>query len=522
VGKTIQLFGIALVLLLGGLAGLRSVTTASDAYYDAAHDYANTGSLVYLHDVPKSLEDQVLTELVTKVAHNNGFVIRGDALFDQISGAVSGIRFGVAGDAKNNAEEAAFSYLGTDIFTAENLSTLLAAKTGKTLGLDQVRADQLMPLPSAKGGTKIVAVKLDDLVQKSHTVNGTYRVMGLSDAQFQSMLTDLAKTLSTNTDALTTPMSGSVEFDSFMKTLLLRLGAATWIALVFILILAAYQSMSRLGIHVLLGWSRVRYSIKVFFPLLLTALIAPFISLGLQSYTLEGFRLSGSAIQSGLLAGTPVIFLTAVAAVIASSVILSVKPVNAVRNRISTKILTASLLVFYIASSAGLVGSMYLVDGPTKEISKLQRVQTNWKKYANLQMLYDARPGNDNLSDPQGKYIVDFYRWYQSIENKPGVYLANTQHFSSKLLREYRNNGVYDHVPLPRFGSSLRHQITFRNMASPRTLGGCARLNRERGFFLFRIPSIKKTPTNCERISKRTASQTTPARFTPNLVKQNA
>jgi hypothetical protein len=100
VGKTIQLFGIALVLLLGGLAGLRSVTTASDAYYDAAHDYANTGSLVYLHDVPKSLEDQVLTELVTEVARNNGFVIRGDALFDQISGAVSGIRFGVAGDAK--------------------------------------------------------------------------------------------------------------------------------------------------------------------------------------------------------------------------------------------------------------------------------------------------------------------------------------------------------------------------------------------------------------------------------------
>lgn len=128
-------------------------------------------------------------------------------------------------------------------------------------------------------------------------------------------------------------------------------------------------------------------------------------------------------------------------------VLLSVRPVAAIRNRVSKKALLAVIAVVYVLASAGLVAGAHALDAPMNEVSKLGQVNARWGRYDSLRLLYKDSRGTNHTesSGTSGDHMREVYDWYTSIEGRDGVYIANTRHFDAGLLAQWK--GLYEQVP---------------------------------------------------------------------------
>lgn len=446
--KFVRVVLLLSVVFLGILFGIASVLTTASKFNQDAAAYSQAGSVIYFHQIPQERQRQALSDLLEAAQQHNGFIMRADTLLED-NGNVTGFKFGFYGNTKANESAIRFEFLGNSIFNASNISTLLQAKQGATLGLDKAKSDQIMPLPSVRGDNKIVAVKLTDLVDSSGTVNGVYRIIGFNNQEFQVLVEKLASDLGVKSDSLLSARSGVDIFDPLMITIVYGLTVVVWLVLVFLSVLGAYQSMSVLGAHLLLGWSRTVYAIKVFFPIIISALLAMGLSILIGIFGLEGFIINGEVLYSNLISAIPVIGLTLLAVCIGSVSIFLVKPVNAIRNRISTRVLVIALVLMYVFASGGLVTIMYLIDGPLIRVAQLHQIQKRWEKYSNLQILYREKIG-DNATSFSGQsraHSVEYYNWYSSIAGKEGVYLVHTEYYDAQLLKTWRVERIYKNVP---------------------------------------------------------------------------
>ncbi|MCD4556656.1 hypothetical protein [Schaalia sp. lx-100] len=447
-GKILRLFTFILTLLSSALFGLISITTTGDSFLHTLDQYGHNGTVIYLHQVPEDKAQSAISTILQEVDAHNGFIIRGDMLLTN-DGDSAGYRFGFYGDIHTNAQTLELEYLGTRIFHKENIGLLLKADKGATLGLDQSQADQISPLPSIFAGPKVIGIKLTDLLDSSGTVNGTYRIIGITPQDFRSLTTDLAALLDTDTHAITTPLSGKYVYDSLLTSIALGAVVVTWFTLVFVCILVTYQNISLLGVHVLLGWSRTRYVLKVFFPLLTVSLCGIFLSCGIHLYGLEGFTYTTALITEALLSGTPAVGLTITAVALASLVIFQVSPVGAIRNRVSSKIMATCLLIFYVLSSGTVVYAMFYLDGPLYEVTHIREVQQRWAEHSDLAILYKEQIGNNTASftGQEAEHSVEYYNWYRSFEGEKGAYIVHTNYYSDDLLERWREDQIYPHVP---------------------------------------------------------------------------
>ncbi|WP_140444255.1 MULTISPECIES: hypothetical protein [unclassified Bifidobacterium] len=128
-------------------------------------------------------------------------------------------------------------------------------------------------------------------------------------------------------------------------------------------------------------------------------------------------------------------------------VLLSVRPVAAIHNRVSKKALLVVIAVVYVLASAGLVAGAHALDAPMNEVSSLGQVNARWSQYDSLRLLYKDSRGTNHTesSGTSGDHMREVYDWYTSIEGRDGVYVANTRHFDAGLLAQWK--GLYKQVP---------------------------------------------------------------------------
>lgn len=444
----LKYISVLLVLLLNVLFGINTVFSSGNDLLEQLEKYSLSGNNIYLHNIPKEKSTATFSELLNFIDTHQGILIRSDTILDN-KGNTTGYRVGFYGDPQTQADAFVFTYLGTDIFNSKNVTALLSASANKTLGIDQVEADQIAALPSVIGKTKIVGVKLPDLITSSGTVNGTYRLIGISESERKDLVSKLVNISGIEETKFTKQLTGSAQNADILGILVYGGILASWGTLVFILVLSAYQSMTTLGTHLLLGWSRKDYAFKLFSPLLLSGLIGLCLSAGITIYGLQGFDYTFQLLSLALLSGTPALTMTIVAIGFASISVFLVSPVNAIRNRVSAKVLIISILFFYLVSSAGIVTIMRFLDGPLTNIRHLQQVQQRWNAYANWQILYKEQIGSNasSFTGQSNSHAVEFYNWYRSFEGKPGAYLAHTSYYSQEILELWRNSQAYEHVP---------------------------------------------------------------------------
>ena len=166
--RSIKYLTIALSLLLSCLFGLSAVLMANDQFAHTMAQYSERGRVIYLHRVPDEKASQVAALLTKTADRNSAFIIRGDVLVTP-DGSSAGYKFGFYGAPNKHNSDISLNFLGTTVFNESNISKLLRAPAGSTLGLGSVAADQIEPLPSFWGGNKVVGVKLTDLIDQSGT-----------------------------------------------------------------------------------------------------------------------------------------------------------------------------------------------------------------------------------------------------------------------------------------------------------------------------------------------------------------
>lgn len=435
------------IVVMAMLSGVLSLFALGDGYMAAVRAYPLQGRALSLSDVPQERSSRTLNALMSGVEEAHAVVVRSDVLVSPVDGSVEGYRLGVYGDVGAHSDEVTFRYQGVDVLDLDLLSRLLRSDADATLGLDRVSADMIASLPAARFGGRLVVVRLDTLERLSGTVNGDYRIIGLDDTGFRALAQRVSEASGIDADRLTSPLHGSSTEDSFMRMIALALLAVAAVALVLLLVLGAFQEFSRLGVYLLLGWSRLGYAARIYRPLMVCALVSMVVPFAVTLWGMEGFPVTVQLVVTGLMPGAMVVGIVLAASALGALVLLSVRPVAAIRNRVSKKALLAVIAVVYVLASAGLVAGAHALDAPMNEVSKLGQVNARWGRYDSLRLLYKDSRGTNHTesSGTSGDHMREVYDWYTSIEGRDGVYIANTRHFDAGLLAQWK--GLYEQVP---------------------------------------------------------------------------
>lgn len=428
-------------------AGLFSVLE-SDNFYQGIEDYTITDNVVYLQNLPQDVQDAVYQDLLQQIDKYQGFLIRGDSIISD-SELGQGYRIGFYGNVEKNKNEVLFEWLGSRIFDENNIAVLLNAQKDKTLGLDISQIDMLQPLPRFRGLTKVIGVKLQDLVDSSGSVHGAYRVIGLSNEQFMSLISSLSNISGKSEDYFLYAKSGQVSTDNTMVFFLAGGLFIAWLLLTFLIVINVYKRIYVFGIHLLLGWTKTQYALHLLFPLLLLSFTTFVISESITLYFAESFTVNFRLIIQGIFSNTFTIFLTAAACLLCLIMIASIKPLNAIKGKTSHVVIIATLIITYLGLTTALMAGCVYIDGSLQQINSLRFIRNQWQQYANFEVLSDEAVG-DNASTFLGKenlHSEEWFNWYKSIENKNGVYLIYTTYANDEVLKIWRENNIYRAVP---------------------------------------------------------------------------
>ena len=200
------------------------------------------------------------------------------------------------------------------------------------------------------------------------------------------------------------------------------------LVLLSLLIVITIKYLPNLGKLILLGWSRKYFAIKLYQPLIYTALLSIFLfipyGLVLTDITFNSIFFISLMLGIGILH----FIIISILLLIASLFIFLISAINAVRERIPRrKYMIVAVLVYFIFNIFLIVGSVY-IDSPYQEVQKNIEISKNWNKVSDYKILKNISVGNDQASfNRQSKeFFRDFYNWYKEISDDNDVNIINT------------------------------------------------------------------------------------------------
>ena len=282
--------GNIMIVMQGILITLLTILFINSQYITAWKSYPdeNGAFTVYLKDIPNEKQSNVETYLLDTIRNKQLFILRSDMGISN-NGSFTGFKVGVYGDVNEN--QVSLDFLNQSILNSENLSTLLSSDNpASTLGVDQGSVDSVGELPYFRFFEKVVVKKLPQLISESETINGTYKIVGITtDQDKQQFVAELSKVSGVSEKALSTEMSGTHLDDSFKRDILLILLAAQIFSNLVFFVVTAVKSLDRQGKLVLLGWSRRAFAKEILGGFFMSGLISvPFLIV--LGYLLAGWN----------------------------------------------------------------------------------------------------------------------------------------------------------------------------------------------------------------------------------------
>lgn len=429
------------------LASLR-VVVLSDYFTASLGQYLSRGREIHLTQLPEQTAQEAYAALEKTVAAQGAFLLRQDKLIAGSDWALSGYRLGVTGQTAGHEPELEWQFMGMSILDAEAYSRLLQAKEGQTLGFNPLPGEQLTSLPEIRGSMQVIVHQMADLQESTKTVTGQYRVFGLTASAYEALVDDLSLVTGQKKEQLRGRLHGEVITPALGKTLLL---GSSFLLLFLLGVLWVFLGLfwqKSYGVYALLGWSKRSFIWQKASPLILGScfflILLPFISqfylkYFLLSWELIFYHLTG--IAWGLLAFVLVFALSMLP-------FLMIQPLKAIKGQINHRYLLILTTLTYLAAIVALVLGLHALDGPMFQFEKYQDVLQAWEPVKSWQVFY-KRSGQENSGgrDAHGQFVLDFYDWYASIENQPGVYLAHTDYISQELLADWAGQETYQHLP---------------------------------------------------------------------------
>ena len=415
----------------------------------AIDEYPNNSAELTVSNVDEVQHASVLSAIASCVAANHATVFRVDTVLSQVDGGAGAIRIGVfAGSESDLTDASVLRYMGTEVVSKEAIAKLLTAEPAQTLGLDQNAADTLLDLPHLSFAERLSVMQLAELTERSGTVSGTYHFVGVDEQTLSDISAQINSITGDTTAQVGSVLQGSVVDRSFSLLVpLIGLVAVSGLLQVLLLV-QAFRSLQELGTHLLLGWSAFDYCVSLFRSVLLSLLLVYPVSYLTAMFTMQGYGLATVATVA-LAPALVTVAITLATVVVASLVILLVRPVTAIRNLVSKKIMIVMLAITYCASAAGVIGMSIFLDGPIREIDRLGSVSEQWQRVADYRLLYKQDAGEDSASFTSGggTLMADYYAWYRTIAAEAGVSVVNTRYHHKEQLENWRELGVYQNIP---------------------------------------------------------------------------
>ena len=446
----VRYLGNIMTLVQGILLVVIVIFLMNQMYISKWQNYMNTSKTftIYLKNISKEKEPQAMQYLFNAADVQKLFITREDEALGK-DGSSGNLKIGVYGHTEGN--DVSFAFMNQSILKASNLEKLLHSENqNSTLGVEKGSINSLGTIPSFRFYDSIVIKKLPQLIEGSETVNGTYRILGFhGDLQKSEFLRGLSSISGVSEKELTSEGHGMASDRSFMFAIYLAfLAMQMFLNTVFFLVIAV-KNLPKQGKLALLGWSPFVFAKEIFSGFFLVTVIEiPFLTL-LGGLIAGWHPLSTRMLGFFLLASVINFFIVSIELTISSVVILLTKSLDAIKGRIPKKPLYVLGIMAYLLISACVVYCGIYVDEPMKEISKNARLSRRWQTVSNFEILSSISTGQDSasISGQSNKLNEDIYHWYSSIAENKGVYTIHTKYIDSHLLKDWRENKIYNAVP---------------------------------------------------------------------------
>lgn len=264
----------------------------------------------------------------------------------------------------------------------------------------------------------------------------------MGDDDFEALVDDLSSALGVTPDTLTTKMSGSAS--EFGLIYLYSAGAFALLSLVLCLLMVTRSllELKTLGVHLMLGWSKLDFARQLLFPQVHKSLVLiPLGVLGALAI-LDGFAINLAFLGFALAAVVPALVLTLLSAAVAAIPLVSVRPVAAMHGRYSRRGFYGLTVVVYLFCLVAIFGGCLYIDQPLSMYADLARTRLAWREYEGWYVLRDFELGGAQFGGNPMEYSEDMYSWYADHEHDDGVYLANANRFGESTIQAYGGTGT--------------------------------------------------------------------------------
>lgn len=447
--KVLKYLAYVMIVSQGILIALAVSFYLNATYIEQIRNFPTSAVSINLKSIPEERIDSVMNYLMDYAQKTDVFYIRKD-LSVKKDNSIGGVILAVAGNYEKNKEEIEFSYLKQPVVKANELKLLLDSKEDDyILGIEESSLKSLATIPRFRYGDNVVIKKLNQLVKETQTVNGEYKIIGLSRKETTAFLDGLVKSSGVSKELLLDTKSGYILDRGLMGMIIGLVLLAHSIVLLALFIVISVNSLPMLGKLMLLGWSKWSFCVRIYSSYLLTGFFTIFLFVGYGIFLTEGTFTSPVYLSLMMLIGM-INFLILLLIVSLSSVfILCIKPITAIRERIPKNVYITLGLGGYFASNIAMLLMCGYIDGPYREIQKNTEIKKQWKEVSPYYIINSNNVGKDQSSfnHQSKKFYTDVYHWYKSIEGKEGVHIINTTYYSESLLSQYEENRVYSSIP---------------------------------------------------------------------------
>lgn len=452
-GKILKYVTCLMIIVQGILFSLLATFYMGESYFNKLRIYPNSALYIELKTIPEENTEMTYRFLDDYARQNGLFYIRKDYLLDEM-GATIGITLSVDGDIESNRDELNLDFLGENIISTSKLDKLLTSDNDDaTLGLGKSSLNSIGDIPSFIMGNKVLVKKLATTINERNTINGEYRIVGLSKDKEADFLEGLSQVSGVDSSVFFDGKSGYIIDHGFGEMVIVGTFVFNSLVLLALFIVITIKNIPNLGKLILQGWSRKHFALKLYQPFLYTALFSVPLFIG-YGIIFTGFTFK-SLIFFSLMVGLGLInfLIIGILLLISSLFIFLISPINAIRERMPRKKYMAIAVFVYCLFNVCLIAMCSYIDGPSREVEKNIEIKQSWDRVSDYKILKDISVGNDQASfNRQSKeFFRDFYNWYRSIADKDGVYIANTAFTSKDDLENYKANHVYEIVPNEEF-----------------------------------------------------------------------
>lgn len=443
--KLVAAAKLVTVIVLSLLLSLLFVDLASRQFGTVVETYPQNATSFTLDHVATDHAQNTFDALIDYADVHSLFVVRTDEITGQTS--ILGTKLGVF--AGRGAAYPELDFMGATILDNDDLKDLFASpSSAATLGLDLSRTDMVKDIPSFALGSKLVVEKLSYLYSQTATINGTYRITTTDPTQVQELAGLLSQASGRSVSEILNPPSGHT-IDSILTLILPPIIAGALVLLLALFVVSNLFELTSLGACLSCGWTRTEFAFEKTYRWVFISLISIPLSIAFGIAASYGSIVSWGFVSFMCGAALLVILGVVVCIALACLLVFKISPTAAIRNRVSRRVLVGLLLCAYVASAIFVAAIGHLLDGPSQQIQANAQTMQQWASVSNLHILAHVSAGKagGSVHAQSDAISKNFYNWYSSIADEPGVYLVHTSYKTKKNLDVLRGENPPFEVP---------------------------------------------------------------------------